>query len=395
MHRDFLARLAVATPLLPGLDRVASVDVYPTHRRVYGRAKQGAEAGRFKGVRTLHPILAALSTPTGRPVIAAVRLRRGKAADARGAGPFTAEALAAAREAGAGGTVIVRPDSQFYNADVVAACHRARAYFSLTARMNPHVAAAISAIGEDAWTPIRYPEAFVDPDTGDLVSDAEVAETEYTVFTGRRKAEHATGRLIVRRVRRLNAEPAPGQGELFTAWRYHPVFTDSPFATLQAELHHRQHAVIEQVIADGKGSALAHLPSGDFQANNAWLTLWAIAHNLLRAAGALAGTFHARSNHRDPAGPPDPPTGPHRPLGPTADAAPTRPLALAARVHRPVPYRPPATSLINDPTTRPTEPDRSRRGRAGQTSGHPTPTTRPPRPNPKSDYSRIRPVDSG
>ncbi|GAA2261519.1 MULTISPECIES: transposase [Kitasatospora] len=135
----------------------------------------------------------------------------------------------------------------------------------------------------------------MDPDTGELVSDAEVAETRYTAFSGRKKAEQTTARLIVRRVRRRGAEAAAGQGELFTTWRYHPVFTDSPFTMLQAELHHRQHATIEQVIADGKGSVLAHLPSGNFQANNAWLTLWAIAHNLLRAAGALAGTFHARA----------------------------------------------------------------------------------------------------
>jgi hypothetical protein len=295
VHRDLLARLARTTPLLPGIDRVAFVDIDPTHRRVYGRAKQGAEVGRFKGVRTLHPILATLSTPSARPVIAAVRLRRGKAADARGAGPFTAEALAVTRQADARGTVIVRADSQFYNADVVAACRRADARFSVTVRMNPHVAAAISAIDEDAWTAIRYPDAFVDPDTGELLSDAEVAETTYTAFTGRKKAEQVTARLIVRRVRRLNAQVTAGQGELFKSWRYHPVFTDNPFEMLQAELQHRQHATIEQVIADGKASALAHLPSGSFQANNAWLTLWAIAHNLLRAAGSIAGTFHARA----------------------------------------------------------------------------------------------------
>ncbi|WP_035795708.1 IS1380 family transposase [Kitasatospora mediocidica] len=295
VHQDFLARLAATTPLLPGVGQVAFVDIDPTHRRVFGRSKQGAEVGRFKGVRTLHPILATLSTPLARPVIAAVRLRRGKAADARGAGPFTAEAIAAARQAGARGTVVVRADSQFYNADVVAACRRAGVRFSVTVRMNPHLAAAISTIPETAWTAIRYPEAFVDPDTDELISDAEVAEIEYTAFTGRRKAEHVTARLIVRRVRRLNAEVAAGQGELFTAWRYHPVFTDSPFEVLQAELQHRRHAVVEQVIADGKGSALAHLPSGSFQANAAWLTLWAITHNLLRAAGALAGAFHAKA----------------------------------------------------------------------------------------------------
>jgi hypothetical protein len=224
-----------------------------------------------------------------------VRLRRGKAADARGAGSFTAEALAVAADAGCTGVRIVRADSQFYNADVVAACRRADARFSLTVRMNPHVDAAITTIAEDAWTPIHYPQAFADPDTGELVSDAEVAEIGYTAFTGRRKAEHVTARLIVRRVRRLNAEAAAGQGELFKSWRYHPVFTDSPFTMLQAELQHRQHAVVEQVIADGKSGPLAHLPSGNFQANAAWLTLWAIAFNLLRAAGCLAGTFHARA----------------------------------------------------------------------------------------------------
>jgi hypothetical protein len=295
VHRDFLARLARSTPLLTGVDQVAFVDIDPTHRRVFGRAKQGAEVGRFKGVRTLHPILATLSTPLARPVIAAVRLRRGKAADARGAGPFTAEALAAARQAGASGTVVARADSQFYNADVVAACRRAGVHFSLTVRMNPHIAAAITQIPDEAWTPIRYPEAFVDPDTGELVSDAEVAETAYTAFTGRKKAEQVTARLVVRRVRRLTPEATSGQGELFTTWRYHSVFTDSPFAMLQAEIQHRQHAVIEQVIADGKSGPLAHLPSGRFQANNAWLTLWAIAFNLLRAAGSLADAFHSRA----------------------------------------------------------------------------------------------------
>ncbi|MEV0185308.1 hypothetical protein AB0I54_39460 [Streptomyces sp. NPDC050625] len=64
---------------------------------------------------------------------------------------------------------------------------------------------------------------------------------------------------------------------------------------MQAELQHRQHAVIEQVIADSKASALSHLPSGNFQASAAWPTHWAIAHDLLRAAGALAGTFHAKA----------------------------------------------------------------------------------------------------
>ncbi|PWI04795.1 IS1380 family transposase, partial [Streptomyces sp. NWU339] len=77
--------------------------------------------------------------------------------------------------------------------------------------------------------------------------------------------------------------------------RYHPFFTDQPAATLQAEREHRHHAVVEQVIADSKAGALAHLPSGHFHANAAWLTLWAMAYNLLRAAGSLASAFHAKA----------------------------------------------------------------------------------------------------
>ncbi|UUU28631.1 transposase [Streptomyces sp. CA-210063] len=63
VHRRFLAALAARTPLLPGAGEVAFVDVDSTHRRVYGRAKQGAEYGRFKGIRTLHPLLATVCTP--------------------------------------------------------------------------------------------------------------------------------------------------------------------------------------------------------------------------------------------------------------------------------------------------------------------------------------------
>jgi hypothetical protein len=73
------------------------------------------------------------------------------------------------------------------------------------------------------------------------------------------------------------------------------VFTDSPLVMLQAEADHRRHAIIEQVIADLKNGPLAHLPSGRFSANGAWLVLAAIAFNLTRAAGTLASIFHARA----------------------------------------------------------------------------------------------------
>jgi hypothetical protein len=90
--------------------------------------------------------------------------------------------------------------------------------------------------------------------------------------------------------------PQPrGQGELFPAWRYHAIFTDSPFQTIQAEEHHRGHAQAEQVFADWTDGPLAHLPSGSFPANAAWLTLAAISCNLLRAAGALASRGYAKA----------------------------------------------------------------------------------------------------
>jgi len=61
----------------------------------------------------------------------------------------------------------------------------------------------------------------------------------------------------------------------------------------QAEAQHRDHAVVEQVFADLFDGPLAYMPYGSFPANGAWLVLAAIAHNLTRAAGCLAGQWHA------------------------------------------------------------------------------------------------------
>ena len=166
--------------------------------------------------------------------------------------------------------MLVRADSAYYSADIVAACRRGGARFSITARLNPAVVKAITGIDAHAWTPIRYPNALFDEDEQRWISDAEVAETVLTAFTGRRKSEHVTARLIVRRVRRLNPRAAsPGQTEAFAVYRYHAVFTDSAEPMLHAEATHRDHAIVEQVIADLKDSALAHLPSGVFTANAA------------------------------------------------------------------------------------------------------------------------------
>lgn len=291
----FLTGLTRHAPLLAGADRIAYLDVDDTIKATHGYAKQGVGYG-YNHVKGLNALIATLSTPSAAPVIVGTRLRRGNTNSARGAGKFVADALATSRSAGATGELIVRADSAYYGHDVAAAAHRAGARFSVTARMNPAVTAAISRIPEQSWVPIRYPNAIWDEDERRLVSDAEVAEIPFTAFTGRRKSEHITARLIVRRVKRLNPRAVPvGQGELFASYRHHGVFTDTPLDMLEAEVAHRAHAIIEQVHADLRSGPLAHAPCGSFAANSAWLVLTAIAFNLTRAAGALASLFHAKA----------------------------------------------------------------------------------------------------
>src|SRR5215472_5762510 len=300
VSRLVLAELARRAPLLPGKDVLAFVDIDSQQKRVYGHHKQGARFGHTKIqgksllVRGLNALAAVVSTPIAAPVIAATRLRGGNAASARGAASLAARAIGTARDCGCTGMIMVRLDSAFYNAAVTGAIRRAEARFSITVPMNASIRAASAAIGEDAWTAIKYPHAIWDDQLGAWISDAEVAQVEYTAFASK-KGQAVTARLIVRRVRDLNKQAGAGQDELFPAWRYHAVFTDSPFELIQAEGQHRDHAVVEQVFADVTSGPLAHMPSGVFAANAAWLSIAAMAHNLLRAAGALASLPFAKA----------------------------------------------------------------------------------------------------
>jgi hypothetical protein len=298
--RRLLVSLASAAPLLPGAGVLAFIDMDSMQKRVYGHAKQGAGFGHTKIqgksllVRGLNALAAVISTPLAAPVIAATRLRGGKANSARGAASLAAEAISAARQAGCTGQIVFRIDSAYYSAKVLGAIRAAGACFSVTVRMDRKIRAAIASISESAWTPVTYPRAIWDEDQNRLISDAEVAEVPYTAFASK-KGKAITARLIVRRVRDLNRKAAEGQDELFTMWRHHALFTDSPFEMIQAEAQHRDHAIVEQVFADCADGPLAHLPSGRFPANAAWLTCAAICHNLTRAAGCLAGAFHAKA----------------------------------------------------------------------------------------------------
>ena len=299
VNRQLLSELARRAPLLPGKETLAFIDIDAMQKRVYGHRKQGAGFGHTKIqgksllVRGLNALAATVCTPLGAPVIAATRLRGGTANSARGAARFAAEAIGTARAIGCTGLIVVRADSAYYSAAFCGAVRRGGARFSVTVNMDTKIAAAIAAIPEQAWTAVEYPRAIWDDQLRCCVSDAQVAETGYTAFTSK-KGQAITARLIVRRVRDLNKQAAAGQDELFPAWRYHAVFTDSPFA-VQAEAQHRDHAVVEQVFADWTDGPLAHLPSGSFPANAAWLTCAAIAHNLLRAAGALASLAYGKA----------------------------------------------------------------------------------------------------
>jgi hypothetical protein len=236
----------------PGDGRLV-VDVDSFVGEVCGRLKQGAAYGYTK-LLGYHPILA---TRADTRETLHIRLRKGSANTQKGMLRFTEELIARVTRAGATGVKLLRADSGFWNVKVFERLERAGWQYSIGVRMVKSVRVVVEAIDEDAWTTIEdY------PDDG----EAQIAET---VYGGRR--------LIVRRTRLLGP-----QAELWPDWRHFAFLTnrDEDIAVVEAE--HRDHAVVEQVIADLKDQALAHFPSGQFHANGAWTVLAALAHNLLR-----------------------------------------------------------------------------------------------------------------
>jgi hypothetical protein len=292
--REHLVALCERVDLLPGADQQVFIDIDSLLRPVYGHAKQGASYGHTKIAgkqilrKGLSPLATTISTPGAAPVIAGMRLRAGKTGSGKGAGRMVAQAIRTARDCGARGQILVRGDSAYGNRKVVRACRRADTHFSLVMTRNPAIDRALAVIDEAAWTPVSYPGAVRDPDTGAWISDAEVAETPYTAFAS--TPDRVTARLVVRRVKDARFPDA-----LFPVWRYHPFFTNTDLPVEQADITHRQHAIIETVFADLIDGPMAHIPSGRFGANSAWVLCAAIAHNLLRATGVLAGDQHIRA----------------------------------------------------------------------------------------------------
>ncbi|HEY5429816.1 MAG TPA: IS1380 family transposase [Solirubrobacteraceae bacterium] len=235
----------------PGEERLV-VDVDSFVGEVCGRLKQGAGYGYTK-LLGYHPILA---TRADTREALHIRLRKGSANTQRGMLRFCEELIARVDRAGASGVKLLRADSGFWNTKVFEYLEKMGWEYSIGVRMIKTVRAAVEAIDEDAWQRIDYTQG----------GEAQIAETVY----GER-------RLIVRRTRLLGA-----QAELWPDWRHFAFITNRTDTLAVVEAEHRDHAVVEQVIADLKDQALAHFPSGEFHANGAWTVLAALAHNLLR-----------------------------------------------------------------------------------------------------------------
>ena len=285
---------AVFNHLEPSSQDYALLDVDDTINEIHGHQKQGAGFG-YTRVRGLNALIATLTTADMAPVIVAQRLRKGSCGSPRGANRLIADAVKQARRLLPARTpVLVRMDAAYYGRPSIRAALTGGADVSVTVRMDAAIRAAISSIPEDTWTTINYTDAIYDEDTKQWISRAEVAEIGFTAFVSGKKAEQVPGRLVVRRIPDFNAakKTAAGQDGLFDAWRFHAFFTTTAPTTLDtvaADKTHRGHAIIEQVHADLKNSALAHLPSGVFNANAAWLVCAVIAFNLTRAAATITG----------------------------------------------------------------------------------------------------------
>jgi hypothetical protein len=235
----------------PGDGRLV-VDVDSFVGEVCGRLKRGAAYGYTK-LLGYHPILA---TRADTREVLHIRMRKGSANTQKGMLRFCQELAARVDRAGATGERLLRADSGFWNTKVFEYLEKIGWQYSIGVRNIKKVREAVQAIDEDAWQHIDYP----------VGGEAQIAETVY-----------GDRRLIVRRTRLVGA-----QAELFPDWRHFCLITNRTEALAVVEAEHRDHAVVEQVIADLKDQALAHFPSGDYDANAAWTVLGALAHNLLR-----------------------------------------------------------------------------------------------------------------
>ena len=294
----FLAGLHGRTPLLAGIDGPVMVDLDDTIIEVHGYAKQGIGYG-YSGIRGLNALIATVTTSDGRtgdhwPAAAQRGLRlppRSRPDGRRHPGHRGTPALTGRRPPRRWCGPIQRSTAIRAWPPRSAAARRCRSPCARTRKSKPRSPPSTT----NAWTPIEYTDAVYDESTGQWISRAEVAEIAFTAFSSRKASQQVPGRLVVRRIPDLNPTSGTGQATLFDIWRFHAFFTTTDLDTVTADKTHRGHAIIEAVHADLKNSALAHLPSGRFAANAAWLVLAVMAFNLTRAAATLTGSRLAQA----------------------------------------------------------------------------------------------------
>lgn len=248
---------------------VLTIDPDATLVETYGLGKEGSTFSHKHGEVGLHPLVGVFGE-TGE--VCAVRNRAGNAHAGRALGSFIDECVAAIPAECRGDYQLwVRSDSAGYTDDVVTACQRHGAWFSVTAKNFSNVRAAIEALAADPATTWRRAKG------GEQRRGSQVADTTIT-FCGRRL------RLVVRR------QPVGADGDAQLAfddvdgYRYHAIITNIDTRQRNAvnvEAHHRLRGGLPEdanrQLKDDFG--FAHAPLDAFYGNWLWQYAAAIAYN--------------------------------------------------------------------------------------------------------------------
>jgi hypothetical protein len=176
-------------------------------------------------------------------------------------------------------SMVVRADSAGAVRELVDGLVARNVEFSVYARVNDQLSAAIRAVPADAW-------ARAVRDDGEARHAGEVAELDVTLA-----GWPAGTRVICRR-----EKPHPGaQLRLWDTdgYRHQVTLTNSAGDAVALELRQRRHARVENSIKALRDTGLDRMPFASFAANQAWLELVLTAADLLAwlRLGCLDGTL--------------------------------------------------------------------------------------------------------
>ncbi|MDQ4134468.1 MAG: IS1380 family transposase [Actinomycetota bacterium] len=163
--------------------------------------------------------------------------------------------------------IVVRADTAGYVAAFAAGLVARNIEFSIGARVNDQLSAAIGAVPNDGWR--RAIDREGEPRHRGEVAELEVSVEGWPVGT----------RAICRR-----EEPHAGaQARLWDTdgFRHQVTLTNSAGDALDLELRHRLHARVENAIKALRDSGLDRMPFSRFAANQAWMELVLAGADLL------------------------------------------------------------------------------------------------------------------